>query len=127
LSSLGIFALLGVILAACGGGGAPPFRISNAARDVTISHCYVGPDGFAVAQIVVTNRSSYESDYVTTVAFRANGSRSLSGPGFERGVAPGKSVPDQVQGTMALSAHASVSCTVSSVRQTPTTVTTPTT
>jgi hypothetical protein len=122
----GVVVVVAVACASCGGGAAP-FVVTNARADVSITHCGVMSDGDGVAGFTVTNHSSVESDYVTTISFSTGGSRVPSGPGFERGVAAGRSVKDQVVSTQAVGVNAMVRCTVSSVRRTPSTVTTPTT
>jgi hypothetical protein len=123
---LGTLGLCAVVLTACGSGGPPAFSISQAKGDVAVTGCIRNPDGFAVAQIKVTNHSSFEADYVTTVDFSINGSSTKSGPGFERGVGAGRSVPDQVVSTAAVASGSTVKCVVASVTRTPSTVTTTT-
>jgi hypothetical protein len=91
--------------------------------DVAISHCSVDQGGIALAQIEVTNHSSSPADYVVTVTFTSAGTKSESGPGFVRGVAPGATAPDQVSGTKSLPVHAGVTCKVATVRRTPSTIT----
>jgi hypothetical protein len=112
------------MLAACGGSGSPTFTVTKAMSDVTITRCGELSSGDPVAEIKVTNHSSFEADYVTIVTFSSGVVTTLSGPGFERGVSPDKSVVDQVISTTTLPTGSKVSCKISSVRRTPTTVTT---
>jgi hypothetical protein len=126
MTQLGGVAVCALILTACGTGGPPPFSVTNATADVAITHCGENSSGDAVAEIKVTNHSSAEADYVTTVAFSSGHSTAKSGPGFERGVGPGTSVVDQVISTTILPPRTKITCKVSSVRRTPSTVTTTT-
>jgi hypothetical protein len=121
----GLIALVALALCSCGG-GVPAFNLTSAKTDVAITHCDVMSDGAAVAQFVVTNHSAAEADYVTTVRFTIGHVAALSGPGFERGVAPGKSVSDQVVSTRPFAAGSKVRCNVFRVTRSPSTITTTT-
>lgn len=108
-------------LSACGSSGPPPFQVVHATGDVAVTQCDLDSARLEVAQIKVTNHSSFTADYEVIVSFTAAGATTLSGPGFVGGVASGQSAPGQVVGTAALPARATVTCKVSTVRRTPST------
>lgn len=117
LGALTVAVLMGCgVLAGCGS-SKPDFRTAAANGDVTISSCGEGSAGTAVAQVKVTNHSSVESDYTTTVAFTANGITTQSFPGLEGGVGAGTSVVAQVTGTTRLAKGAKLTCQVASVQR----------
>jgi hypothetical protein len=123
-SKLLALVLLAIGLASCGTSGAPPFVVTNAKTDVKITHCGATSNGYAVAAITVTNHASFDADYVTTITFSIDGMTAKSGPGFERGVAPGGTVADQVISPDTVSPGSKIICKVSTVSRTPSTVTT---
>jgi hypothetical protein len=100
--------------------------VTKAKTDVKITHCGATSSGYAVAAITVTNHASFEADYVTIITFSINGMTTKSGPGFERGVAPDRTVTDQVISPRTVAHGSTIICKVSTVSRTPSTVTTTT-
>ena len=114
-------------LTACGASAPSPFKVEAAPGDVTITSCLLSTSALPVAQIRVTNHTSYRADYTTSVDFTIGSTVMSSVPHSTGGVASGRSVKDYVTGTQSVAPGSRLTCKIASVKRNRTFgVTTPT-